>query len=84
MYSIHIESNSVTNNTSRQNYHEVEELVKWLLLNRNKIEGKYDMKVEEAVGVITPFTGQKNVLRSLLKQNDINTSIMKLGTVHVL
>ncbi|TDT46943.1 AAA domain-containing protein [Maribacter spongiicola] len=84
MYCIHVESNSVTNNTSRQNYQEAEELVKWLLLNRNRIEGKYEMKVEEAVGVITPFTGQKNVLRSLLKQNGINTSIMKLGTVHAL
>ncbi|WP_324023724.1 AAA domain-containing protein [Maribacter sp. BPC-D8] len=84
MYCIHVESNSVTKNTSRQNYQEAVELVKWLLLNRNSIEDKYKVKIEEAVGVITPFTGQKNVLRSLLKQNGINTSIMKLGTVHAL
>lgn len=83
MYCIHIEGNSTTSNTSRQNSNEVKAIVNWLEKNRNIIEDKYG-KIENAVGIITPFVGQKNSLRYALKNAGFNVDILKLGTVHAL
>jgi len=83
MYCINVDSNSTTNNSSRENKKEAEVLVSWLLENKSNIEKKYG-SIEESVGIITPFTGQKNILKSLLKQNGINTFKLKMGTVHAL
>lgn len=83
MYCIHIEGNSTTSNTSRHNQNEVKAIVNWLLENRNIIERKYG-KIENAVGIITPFVGQKNSLRYALKKAGFNVDILKLGTVHAL
>jgi superfamily I DNA and/or RNA helicase len=83
MYCIHVEGNSTTSSTSRYNMNEVNAIVNWLKFNRQKIENKYG-KLELAVGIITPFVGQKNSLNYALKQAGFDTSIMKLGTVHAL
>lgn len=83
MYCIHIEGNSTTSNTSRHNQNEVKAIVNWLVKNRPAIEGKYG-EIENAVGVITPFVGQKNSLRFALKNAGFNVDILKLGTVHAL
>ncbi|WP_316833116.1 AAA domain-containing protein [Pedobacter aquatilis] len=83
MYCIHIEGNSTTSNTSRHNQNEVNAIVNWLIKNRLAIEGKYG-KIENAVGIITPFVGQKNSLRYALKNAGFNVDILKLGTVHAL
>jgi GTPase SAR1 family protein len=83
MYCIHIEGNSTTSNTSRHNQNEVKAIVNWLVKNRTVIEGKYG-KIENAVGIITPFVGQKNSLRYALKNAGFNVDILKLGTVHAL
>ena len=83
MYCIHIEGNSTTSNTSRQNQNEVNAIVNWLIKNRTPIEAKYG-NIENAVGIITPFVGQKNSLRYALKNAGFNVDILKLGTVHAL
>jgi len=83
MYCIHIEGNSTTSSTSRHNQNEVKAIVDWLLKNRDIIERKYG-KIENAVGIITPFVGQKNSLRYSLKNAGFDIDILKLGTVHAL
>lgn len=83
MYCIHIEGNSTTSNTSRHNQNEVKAIVNWLVKNKTIIEEKYG-NIENAVGIITPFVGQKNSLRYALKNAGFNVDILKLGTVHAL
>lgn len=83
MYCIHIEGNSTTSNTSRLNQNEVEAIVSWLVKNKIIIEEKYG-NIENAVGIITPFVGQKNSLKYALKNAGFNVDILKLGTVHAL
>lgn len=84
MFCVHVEGNSsATNSSSRYNQNEVSEIVKWLILNKQKIESKYG-KLENAVGIITPFVGQKNNLRYALKNAGFDVEIMKYGTVHAL
>lgn len=83
MYCIHVEGNSTITNTSRYNLNEANAIVNWLKLNKQKIEIKYG-KLENAVGIITPFAAQKNSLKYALKNAGFDISSMKLGTVHAL
>lgn len=83
MYCIHVEGNSITSNTSRYNQTEVKAIVNWLLINRQSIEEKYG-KLEKAIGIITPFVGQKNSLKYALKNAGFDVDTIKIGTVHAL
>lgn len=83
MLCIHVEGYSSPYNTSRFNNQEVEAIIRWLLTNKTTIESKYG-KIELAVGIITPFTGQKHVLTTKFKKAGFNTDTMKIGTVHAL
>ena len=58
MHCIHVEGNSIVKNSSRYNENEVSAIVNWLIQNKSKIEEKYG-KVEDSIGIITPFVGQK-------------------------
>jgi predicted ATPase len=88
MYCIHVEGNSTVTRTSRYNQFEVNAIVDWLCENKAKIEAKYrnnKMKtIEDMVGIITPFVGQKNSLKTALKNAGFNVNVLKLGTVHAL
>lgn len=83
MYCVHVEGNSTVKNSSRYNDNEVNAIVDWLIQNKSKIEEKYG-KVEDSIGIITPFVGQKNSLRYALKNAGFNIDTLKLGTVHAL
>jgi superfamily I DNA and/or RNA helicase len=83
MHCIHIEGNSTVTNSSRYSQFEVTAIVNWLLKNKQAIEKKYG-KLEKAVGIITPFVGQKNSLRYALKNAGFDVDTLKLGTVHAL
>jgi hypothetical protein len=83
MYCVHVDGNSTVKNSSRHNDNEVNAIVKWMLENKSKIEEKYK-KVEDAIGIITPFVGQKNSLRYALKSAGFDIDTLKLGTVHAL
>lgn len=84
MYCIHVDGNSKQKNGSRYNLNEVEAIVSWLNRNRGKIEAKYNGKIEDIVGIITPFAEQKRQLQSALRSNGFVISGMKVGTVHAL
>lgn len=83
MLSIHVEGESIKTKTSRYNVNEVKAIVTWLKSNKEKIEKKYD-KLENVVGIITPFVGQKQILYDTLKSEGFDTTIIKIGTVHAL
>jgi hypothetical protein len=83
MYCIHIDGKSSTFNSTRFNKNEVDAIVDWLLKNKEQIEAKYG-QLENAVGIITPFVGQKNSLIIALKNKGFNIETMKIGTVHAL
>lgn len=83
MYCIHVEGNSSIINTSRQNQNEVKAIVNWLVENKCKIEEKYE-KVENVIGIITPFVGQKKSLKFALKNAGFDIDTLKLGTIHAL
>lgn len=85
MYCIHVEGNSTQppTGTSRYNQNEVEAIVKWLVSNKKLIEERYG-KVENSVGILTPFVGQKNNLRYALNKAGFDTDVLKIGTVHAL
>ncbi|WP_264537939.1 DEAD/DEAH box helicase [Flavobacterium sp. N1736] len=89
MYCIHVDGGSTSLNSSRYNQNEVNAIVNWLITNKTAIETKYgynglDEKIENIVGIITPFTGQKNILRNALKNAGFDVNLFKLGTVHAL
>jgi hypothetical protein len=84
MYCIHVEGESTKKNASRYNLNEVKAIVEWLRNNKDKIEAKYQEKVEDLVGIITPFVGQKNELKTGLKQAGFEVNKIKMGTVHAL
>lgn len=86
MYCIHVEGQSIKNeNGSRFNMNEVKEIVDWLIKNKTSIEKKYKDKLfEESIGIITPFTGQKNNLKNALKNAGFKVDLVKIGTVHAL
>lgn len=84
MYCIHVEGQSTRNpNGSRFNIEEVKTIINWLTDNKTEIEKKYK-SIEHAVGIITPFTGQKNSLKSALKDAGFKVDDFKIGTVHAL
>ena len=83
MFCIHVDGKSTITSTSRYNQNEVAAIIKWLKVNKDRIELKYG-KIEEAVGILTPFVGQKNSLRYALKNAGFDTDILKFGTVHAL
>ncbi|MDR0580353.1 MAG: AAA family ATPase [Campylobacteraceae bacterium] len=84
MYCIHVDANSMkTNSGSRYNKNEVNAIVNWLKENKEQIKNRYE-KVEESIGIITPFTEQKNILMRELKKNGFDINELKIGTVHAL
>jgi superfamily I DNA and/or RNA helicase len=84
MYCIHVEGNSTQTNASRSNSAEAQAIIDWLCVNRRKIAEKYKKTVEDCVGIITPFVGQKNALKDSLKHAGFDVNKIKLGTVHAL
>lgn len=83
MYCINVEGNSTVTQTTRFNQIEADTIARWLADNKINIESKYG-KLEDSIGIITPFVGQKSRIRIALKEMGINADQIKLGTVHAL
>lgn len=89
MLCIHVEGKSMVRNKARFNDFECDAICKWLTEHKAAIEKKYiDGKnylcIEDIVGVLTPFVGQKNHLRTALRKAGFDVDRFKLGTVHAL
>lgn len=70
--------------TSRFNPGEAEAIAEWLGRRRGEIEARYGKKIESLVGIVTPFSAQKNVIRQALGRYGLNGDEMTVGTVHAL
>jgi hypothetical protein len=85
MMAYHIDGISEQKYNSRFNLTEVKAIISWLNKNKNSIKEAYNVdSVEEVLGIITPFTSQKNELHNSLKESGFKVSDIKLGTVHAL
>lgn len=88
MFCIPVEGKSEVRNTMRWNTMEIEAICSWLTSNRELITQHYarheNDSIEDFVGIITPFVGQKNHLQKALRKCGFDVSRMKLGTVHAL
>ena len=84
---IHIEGNSKSENGSRSNEQEAIAIANWLIKNREAINNFYahpQKRVEDHVGIITPFAAQKHILKKVLKKAGFDTRKLTVGTVHAL
>lgn len=67
------------------NFNEIEAktIAAWLAAHRVALERKYDgKKLEDIVGIVTPFGRQADELRRACQAEQINTAKMTIGTVH--
>jgi superfamily I DNA and/or RNA helicase len=84
----HVEGKPRSVNKERVNEEEAAFIVTWLIENKNLIESHYakakPVRIEDLVGVITPFRAQKILISNRLREAGFDTSSMKIGTVHAL
>lgn len=73
---------------SRINRLEAETIACWLAEKRSELESQYGAKLEDIVGVITPFKAQERLIVEACKSHDIKVGRgeggMTIGTVHAL
>lgn len=88
MYCVPVDGKSEVHNKMRYNTTEIEAICQWLTEHRDTITRRYapdgNGSIEDFVGIITPFVGQKNHLRKALRKCGFDVARMKLGTVHAL
>ncbi len=81
---MHVEGNSVVRNKDRFNIDEAIAIAAFLMDNKSKIEVINGKSVEEEVGIITPFVGQKKEIIKAMRTSGFRVGEMKIGTVHAL
>ncbi|GAA5036678.1 DNA helicase [Marivirga lumbricoides] len=87
---IDILGNSISENGSRLNEEEAIAIANWLLENHDLINNFYfdsknpEKKLEEHIGIITPFASQKHLLKNIIKTAGFDTKKLTIGTVHAL
>ncbi len=80
----HIHGVSFRRSGSRENSIEAEGISQWLKTNKEKIENHYHKKIEETLGIITPFAAQAGAIRRALKNYGVDAKSITVGTVHAL
>lgn len=72
---------------TRFNTIEANAIADWIIHNKKDLEAMYSLPIEQIIGVVTPFTGQVDALRTALRRVGIDVSNetgMTVGTVHSL
>ncbi len=80
---IHVEGNSSSILKSRINKNEVNAISNWLLKNKSSIEANGET-IEENVGIITPYIGQKQALYKELTRVGLNINSLIIKTIQEL
>jgi len=82
---IHVEGPCEAAGGSRRNRAEAEAIVEWLSIEGPRLEKAYGKSLAHVCSVITPFSAQKNSVRSALDKAAGRTSFLaglQVGTVH--
>lgn len=80
---LHIDGMALSYGGSRANVTEAATIADWLAANREDLEWQYKKKLEEIVGVVTPFGRQVQEIKGACAARGINSK-MTIGTVHSL
>ena len=84
---LHIDGICTSAGGSRRNEVEAQVIAAWLSENREKLESKFKRKLEDIVGVVTPFGSQKQAIKKACGAQGIRVDEktgMTIGTVHAL
>jgi len=81
---LHIDGLSRSFGRSRTNPTEAATIADWLAAHRNDLELYYQKKLEEIIGVVTPFGRQVQEIRRACAERGIDVQKMTIGTVHSL
>jgi superfamily I DNA and/or RNA helicase len=79
---LHVEGEAQKAGSSRRNQHEAAVIAYWLAQNRSLIEQYYEAQLGDIVGIITPFTAQRQMLNAALSAQRLK--IETVGTIHAL
>lgn len=84
---LHIDGRAIRLGSSRANRLEAGTIAAWLDANRSELEGRYQARLEQIVGVVTPFGRQVREIRTACAKRGISVDLrdgMTIGTVHSL
>ena len=85
---LHIDGICQKSSGSRRNMHEAEIIAAWLAEKRGSLEDFYKQRLDEIVGVVTPFAGQVQTISTACRNVGIKVGSgrdeMTVGTVHSL
>lgn len=84
---LHVEGRAFATGGSRANPMEARTIAAWLEESRAELEGRYNLPLEQIVGVVTPFGPQVRAIRDACFARGITVSGregMTIGTVHAL
>ncbi|MBL8563806.1 MAG: hypothetical protein JNN06_16170 [Gemmobacter sp.] len=84
---LHVDGRATSIGRSRANLLEAQTIASWLVEHRDRLEKIYGKRIEEVVGVITPFGRQAHEIReacAALNLSVTDRTGMTIGTVHSL
>ncbi|MDX8530082.1 AAA domain-containing protein [Mesorhizobium sp. VK25A] len=83
---LHIDGMAISSGGSRFNPLEAQTIAAWLAANAEKLKARYGKRLEDIVGIVTPFGRQVREIRRACADRgiDIGRHGMTVGTVHAL
>ncbi|EEE35089.1 DNA helicase [Rhodobacteraceae bacterium KLH11] len=84
---LHVDGRAIRLGSSRANLLEARTIAAWLDANRSELESRYRARLEQIVGVVTPFGRQVREIRTACASRGISVDLrggMTIGTVHSL
>ncbi len=84
---LHVDGRAIRLGSSRANLLEARTIAAWLDANRSELESRYRARLEQIVGVVTPFGRQVREIRTACANRGISVDPrdgMTIGTVHSL
>lgn len=84
---LHVDGRAIRLGSSRANLLEARTIAAWLDANRSELESRYRARLEQIVGVVTPFGQQVREIRTACGSRGISVDSqdgMTIGTVHSL
>lgn len=83
---LHIDGMTISAGGSRFNPLEAQTIAAWLAANAEKLKARYSKRLEDIVGIVTPFGRQVREIRNACAARgiDVGRQGMTVGTVHAL